>query len=119
VQIARQAYPVPSGLHNGDGCLRLDARRERTCWLGKRPQIGGGCVCIVTDWTIRTPLAQMVCEPSVSAESWDLSFLAGIEVLLLTRARDAAYGEALHDALVDAGSPLVSRHVVSGADYGR
>jgi hypothetical protein len=86
---------------------------------GKRPRIGGGCVCIVTDWSIRTPLAQMVCEPSVAAGSWNLSFLAGVEVLLLTRARDAAYAERLRDTLLDAGSPLVSMHVVPEADDAR
>ena len=85
---------------------------------GQRPTIGGGCLCIVTDWSIRTPLAQMVCEPSVPPESWDLTFLAGVEVLLLTRVPDTRYAEALRDALVDAGSPLVSLHVVPEADCG-
>jgi hypothetical protein len=86
---------------------------------GKRPRIGGGCVCIVTDWTIRTPLAQMVCEPSEPVASWNLSFLAGVEVLLLTRATHAAYGQALRDAVLNVGSPLVSLHVVPKVDYAR
>ncbi len=85
---------------------------------GKRPKIGGGCVCIVTDWTIRTPLAQMVCESSIAAGSWDLTFLAGVEVLLLTRAPDVAQAETLRKALLDAGSPLVSLHVVPETNCG-
>lgn len=86
---------------------------------GKRPRIGGGCVCITTDWAIHTPIPQMVCEPIVPVRSWDLTFLAGVEVVLLTRAPDAAYAEALRDVLLDAGCPLVSLHVVPEADYGR
>jgi hypothetical protein len=86
---------------------------------GKRPRVGGGCVCIATDWKIRTALAQMVCESGLPIESWDLTFLAGVEVLLLTHAPDVAYAEALADALTVAGSPLVSLHVVAEADRGR
>ena len=86
---------------------------------GTRPKIGGGCACVVTDWEIRTPLVQMVCEPSVPVTSWNLGFLAGVEILLLIRAGHAAYGQALLDALLDAGSPLVSLHVVPEADDGR
>lgn len=94
-------------------------RRIRANLLaGKRPKIGGGCVCIVSDWNIRTPLITMVCEPSVPMESWKLGFLAGVEVLLLVRGRDLAYGVALRDALLDAGCSLVSLHAVPEADHG-
>ena len=85
---------------------------------GKRPRIGGGCVCIVTDWAIRTPLVRMVCEPSVPVKSWKLDFLPGVEVLLLVRGRDAGYGVELRDALLEAGCPLVSLRTVPEADYG-
>ena|ERR1700687_1827968 len=85
----------------------------------RRPCIGGGCICVTTDWTIRTPLTQLVCEPSDPVASWNLTFLAGVEVLVLTRASDATYAETLCDALQDACSPLVSLHVVPEANYGR
>jgi hypothetical protein len=85
---------------------------------GKRPRIGGGCVCIVTDWAIHTPLVTMVCEPSIPVKSWKLDFLAGVEVLLLVHGLDAGYGVALRDALLEAGCPLVSMHTVPESEYG-
>jgi hypothetical protein len=61
----------------------------------------------------------MVCDPRVPVTSWDLTFLAGVEILLLTRAVDMVYAGALSKALLEAGSPLVSLHVVPEADHGR
>jgi hypothetical protein len=108
--------------HAGSQRRRLPAfgRAIRANLLaGKRPRIGGGCVCITTDWAIHIAIPRMVCEPIVPAGSWDLTFLAGVEVLLLTRAPDAVYATALRDAMLDAGSPLVALCIVPEAGYGR
>ena len=97
--------------------LPAHGRRIRAEILaGRRPRLGGGCITVKTDWKIRCPIASLVCPPDeLSADGWELSFLRGVEILLLYRMGQSDYVQSLVAELAAAGCSLVSAHVVPEA----
>mgnify|MGYP000950580429 CR=1 FL=1 len=71
-------------------------------------KLGGGVV-VVSSWDDARGAApaRVVCPPDEPAESFDFSFLAGLDVLVLVPLADELHGEALAAAIRDAGAALV------------
>lgn len=86
------------------GCALRDAINA-----GLRPHKLGGGVLVASGWDDAKAAApaRVVCPSPEPAESFDFSFLAGLEVLVLVPQSDELYGEALAAAIRDAGAALV------------
>ena len=76
---------------------------------GLRPHKLGGGVVVVSRWDDAQGAApaRVVCPPDEPAASFDFSFLAGLDVLVLVPLADELHGEALAAAIRDAGAALV------------
>jgi hypothetical protein len=72
-------------------------------------------VVLTTCWDYAKAFARLVCDSGEAAEVWDLSVLAGLDVIVAVPSRDHVLGEHLRHRAIDSGARLAVLSVVEEA----
>jgi len=80
-----------------------------------RPIAGGGCVVLTTCWDYAKAFARLVCDSNESADLWDFSMLAGLDVIVIVPSRDQVLGEQLRHRAIDSGACVAVLSIVQEA----